>query len=99
MSFIYYLAMVSFIFVSVLLCFVVLIQESKSSGLGSAFGAGESGQSIFGTATADILTKFTTWLAVIFMVGCIVLSAWTGSVGRARDSQAARLMEEQQRGL
>jgi preprotein translocase subunit SecG len=81
MSFIYYLALVVFIFISVLLCFVILIQESKSMGMGASFG-GDAGGSVFGTSTADVLKKFTAWLAVIFMGACIVLSLWTSVLGR-----------------
>lgn len=72
----------------VVLCFVVLIQESKSSGLGASFG-GEASDSLFGTSTADVLKKFTGWLAVIFFVSCVLLSLWTASLGRAKASNNA----------
>ena len=82
MSFIYYVSLIVFMLISVLLCFVILIQESKSMGMGSSFG-GDAGESLFGTSTADVLKKFTAWLAVIFMVACIVLSLWTSALGRS----------------
>lgn len=66
-----------------ILCFVVLIQESKSTGLGASFG-GEGSDSLFGTSTADVLKKFTSWLAVIFLVACVFLSLWTTSLGRTK---------------
>ena len=53
-----------------LLCLVILIQESKSLGLGASFG-GDSGDSVFGTSTAAVLKKFTAYLAVIFIVSCV----------------------------
>lgn len=66
-----------------MICFVVLIQESKTTGLGASFG-GEGGDSLFGTSTADVLKKFTGWLAIIFLVVCVLLSLWTASMGRTR---------------
>ncbi|MBT3394077.1 MAG: preprotein translocase subunit SecG [Waddliaceae bacterium] len=95
MSFIYYFAIITFIVVALLLCLVVLIQESKSSGLGATFGGGDS-SSMFGASTADVLTKFTAWLATIFMVSCVVLSFWTGSLGRAKTKAASNEYIQQQ---
>ncbi len=73
---IYLSAIFLFITLCVVLCFVILIQESKSTGLGASFG-GDSGDSLFGTSTADVLKKFTGWLAVAFLVSCVLLSIWT----------------------
>lgn len=88
MTFIYFLALFFFIVLCMLLCFVVLIQESKSTGLGASFG-GDSGESIFGTSTADVLKKFTAWLAVIFLTSCVILSLWTTALGRAKTHTVA----------
>ena len=66
-----------------LLCFVILMQESKSSGLGASFG-GAASDSIFGTSTADVLKTFTGYLAAAFFVSCIILSLWTSSMGRSK---------------
>jgi preprotein translocase subunit SecG len=82
MAVVYYLFLFLFLFLAVILCFVILIQESKSSGLGAAFG-GDTGDSLFGTSTPAILKKVTAWLSVIFLGGCILLSIWTGAMGRA----------------
>lgn len=86
MTFLYYTTIVLFIMLCALLCFVILIQESKSTGLGASFG-GEAGESLFGTSTADVLKKFTAWLAVIFFAACIILSLWTNALGRTHQSQ------------
>lgn len=83
MTFIYYFTIMLFILLCVVLCFVILIQESKSSGLGASFG-GDAGDSVFGTSTADVLKKFTAWLAFIFLVSCVILSLWTGALARAK---------------
>lgn len=81
MSFAYYLAITLFLILSIILCFVILIQESKSTGLGASFG-GESSESMFGTSTADVLKQFTAWLAVAFFISCVLLSLWTSALGR-----------------
>ena len=84
MTALYYLLIFVFLFVSAILCLVILIQESKSSGLGASFG-GDSGDSLFGASTPEVLKKITAYLAVIFLGGCIVLSIWTGALGRAKE--------------
>jgi preprotein translocase subunit SecG len=83
-TFLYFASITLLILLCVVLCFVILIQESKSSGLGVAFG-GSASDSIFGTSTADVLKKFTAWLAAIFLVSCIVLSLWTAALGRSKE--------------
>lgn len=89
MTVIYYLFIFLFLLLSAILCFVILIQESKSSGLGASFG-GDTGDSLFGTSTPEILKKVTAGLAVIFLGGCIVLSLWTGAMGRAKQRTPAQ---------
>ena len=81
MTFIFYLFLFLFLFLCVLLSFVILIQESKSLGLGASFG-GDVSDSIFGTSTADVLKKFTAYLIAIFMASCLILSLWTSAKGR-----------------
>ena len=83
MNALYVIAIVFFILICFFTCLVILAQESKSMGLGASFG-GDSGDSVFGTATADILKKLTTWLAVIFMASSVVLSLWTSNLGRTQ---------------
>lgn len=93
MTALYYFFLISFIIICFLLCFVILIQESKTMGLGSSFG-GEASDSLFGTATADVLKKFTGWLAFIFLVGCILLSVWTTSLERTKSSKKVETLTE-----
>ena len=59
------------------------MQESKSTGLGASFG-GDVSDSLFGTSTADVLKKFTAWLAAIFLASCVLLSLWTAALGRSQ---------------
>ncbi len=87
MTFVYYLFLFLFLFLTALLCFIILIQESKSSGLGASFG-GEASDSLFGTSTPEVLKKVTGWLSFIFLAGCVVLSVWTGAMGRAKSKNS-----------
>jgi preprotein translocase subunit SecG len=82
MTFIYFFAIFLFLFLCVILCGVILIQESKSTGLGASFG-GDTGDSLFGTSTADVMKKFTGWLSAIFLVSCVLLSLWTSASARS----------------
>ena len=53
---------------------VVLLQQGKSADLAGAFG-GQGSQTAFGPrGAANLLTRLTTWGAVIFMVVSISLT-------------------------
>ncbi len=93
MTALFYLCIFLFVFLSVILCLIILVQESKSLGLGASFG-GDSGGSLFGTSTADVLKKITAWLAIIFMTACVVLSFWTGAMGRTQVQTLPTTIEE-----
>ncbi|MEZ5314819.1 MAG: preprotein translocase subunit SecG [Chlamydiales bacterium] len=86
MTIVYYLFLFLFLFISLILCCVILVQESKSSGLGASFG-GDVGDSLFGASTPEVLKKITAGLAICFLGGCIILSLWTGAIGRAKAQQ------------
>lgn len=88
-SFLYFAAITLFILLSIVLCFVILIQESKSSGLGASFG-GAASDSLFGTSTAEVLKKFTAWLAIVFFASCIILSLWTATLGRSKQIEPSQ---------
>lgn len=92
MTVIYYLAIFLFLFLCAMLCLVILMQESKTTGLGASFG-GDSQDSLFGTSTADVLKRFTGYLGIIFLVGCLVLSFWTSALGRAKEPIAPHQIE------
>src|SRR5690349_1413624 len=62
------------IFVCVFLVVVVLLQSGQSGDIAAAFG-GMGSQTAFGPrGAATVLTKATTWAAVLFMVTSITLS-------------------------
>jgi len=53
---------------------VILLQQGKSADLAGAFG-GQGSQTAFGPrGAANLLTRLTTWGAVIFMVVSLMLT-------------------------
>src|SRR5205823_13638396 len=62
------------VFVCLFLVIVVLLKSGQSGDIAAAFG-GTGSQTAFGPrGAATILTKATTWCAVIFMLTSITLS-------------------------
>jgi preprotein translocase subunit SecG len=62
------------VLVCIFLIFVVLLQQGKSADLAGAFG-GQGSQTAFGPrAAANVLTRLTTWSAIIFMCTSISLT-------------------------
>ena len=92
MTILFYTAIALFLVLCLLLTLVILVQESKSLGLGASFG-GDPGESIFGTSTAQVLKKFTATLAMVFMIACVLLSIWSAKMGR-RPTKAPVSIEE-----
>lgn len=93
MTVLFYLFLFLFLALSALVCFIILIQEAKSLGLGASFG-GDPGESVFGTSTAEVLKKFTAYTVAIFMVCSIFLSVWTSSLGRSKAHAIPTSIEE-----
>jgi preprotein translocase subunit SecG len=74
LSVLQYLFMFVYVIVCLLLLLVVLLQQGKGGDIASAFG-GSSSQAAFGArAGATLLTKATTVLGVLFMVGALALA-------------------------
>ncbi len=62
------------VIVCLILIGVVLLQQGKSADLAGAFG-GQGSQTAFGPrGAANLLTKVTTWAAIIFMFTSIGLT-------------------------
>jgi preprotein translocase subunit SecG len=69
------------VLVCLFLIIVVLLQSGQSGDIAAAFG-GQGSQTAFGPrGAATILTKATTWCAVIFMVTSITLSVMASRRG------------------
>lgn len=65
------------VFIHVVVCLflvgVVLLQQGRSADLAGAFG-GQGSQTAFGPrAAANVLTRLTTWSAIVFMCTSIIL--------------------------
>jgi preprotein translocase subunit SecG len=62
------------VIVCLILIGVVLLQQGKSADLAGAFG-GQGSQTAFGPrGAANLLTKVTTWAAIVFMFTSIGLT-------------------------
>ena len=73
MQILFYAVVAIHVLVSFFLIFVVLIQQGRSADLAGAFG-GQGSQTAFGPrAAGNVLTRLTTWSAVIFMCTSLTL--------------------------
>jgi preprotein translocase subunit SecG len=69
----YYVVATLYVLSCFLLLLVVLLQQGKGGDMASAFGGGGS-QTAFGArAGATVLTRASTILGALFMIGAIVL--------------------------
>jgi preprotein translocase subunit SecG len=74
MQILLYFVVVVHVIVCLFLIGVVLLQQGRSADLAGAFG-GQGSQTAFGPrAAANVLTRLTTWSAVIFMLTSISLT-------------------------
>jgi len=74
MQILLYVVIVAHVLVCIFLVVVVLLQQGRSADLAGAFG-GQGSQTAFGPrAAANVLTRLTTWSAIIFMVTSISLT-------------------------
>ncbi len=74
MQILFYFVVIVHVIVCFFLIVVVLLQQGRSADLAGAFG-GQGSQTAFGPrAAANVLTRLTTWSAVIFMVTSISLT-------------------------
>ena len=69
-----YLVTAIHVIVCLLLIVIILLQQGKSADLAAAFG-GQGSQTAFGPRSAsNLLSKSTTWLAVVFVITSITLT-------------------------
>jgi preprotein translocase subunit SecG len=74
MHIVLYVVVVLHVLVCLFLIGVVLLQQGRSADLAGAFG-GQGSQTAFGPrAAANVLTRLTTWSAIIFMLTSISLT-------------------------
>lgn len=78
--------------VSLLLIGIILIQPSKSGGMGAAFGG--VGESVFGGQAGSHLTRATVVMTAVFFLLTLVLASLIGHgvrMGRSDDGVTAAL--------
>jgi len=74
MQIFFYFVVVIHVIVSLFIIGVILLQQGRSADLAGAFG-GQGSQTAFGPrAAANVLTRLTTWSAVIFMCTSLTLT-------------------------
>ena len=79
--------------VSIVLISVVLMQASQGGGLSGTFG-GQAASSILGGQSAgNVLSKITTWLAVIFIGLAIFISILSGPTAETSSSLVKKASE------
>ena len=84
MQIFFYFVMLVHVLVCIFLIGVVLVQQGRSADLAGAFG-GQGSQTAFGPrAAANVLTRLTTWAAVIFMITSLSLTVLYSRGNHAR---------------
>ncbi len=64
-----------YVTVCLLLLLIVLLQQGKGGDMAAAFGGGGGSQAAFGARSgATVLTRATTVLGAMFMIGALVLA-------------------------
>ena len=98
---VYYLLVALYLLICLLLLLVVLLQQGKGGDMASAFGGGGSSQTAFGArAGATVLTRATTVLGALFMLGAIILGdlrAARPGIGAERREPAAPVQQTRAR--
>ncbi|MBK7157133.1 MAG: preprotein translocase subunit SecG [Ignavibacteria bacterium] len=87
------------ILISIVLMGVVLLQSSKGNGLAGPIG-GSSVTMAFGVRrTSDLLSKSTSILAAVLMVGCIAVNLMVGNTGTVNETLIQKNAGQQQQQL
>lgn len=72
---------------------LVLLQQGKGAEMGASFGSGAS-QTLFGsTGSGSVLTRFTSWMAVIFFATSLGLALIARQQAGAAAPQQSSLIE------
>ena len=72
----YYLVVTLYVLICGLLILTILLQQGKGGDIANAFGGGSS-QAVFGARSgATLLTRATSVLAALFVIGALVLTVW-----------------------
>jgi preprotein translocase subunit SecG len=73
---VYYVLVTLYVIVCGLLIITILLQQGKGGDIANAFGGGGS-QAVFGARSgATLLTRATSVLAALFILGAMALTVW-----------------------
>jgi preprotein translocase subunit SecG len=71
----YYLVLTLYVLACGLLIVTILLQQGKGGDIANAFGGGGGSQAVFGARSgATLLTRATSVLAALFVVGALALA-------------------------
>ncbi len=79
--------------VAFLIIVVTLMQRPKQEGLGAAFGGGMT-ENLFGAQTTNVLASITRWLAGLFFVFTLTISALYARQSGQQTTIQKQLMEQ-----
>lgn len=83
------------VIICIILTIVILLQSSKGGGLAGIFGGGGGMGAVFGgRGAASFLSKLTTALAIIFMVGSLIL----GLMSKTNTGKTSIVSQERSKG-
>jgi preprotein translocase subunit SecG len=86
--------LVIFVIAALVMILVIMLQDDQGEGIGGLFGGGSS--TAFGSRSGNILTRFTSILGAIFIVGAFAL-AWLNRTPETTDIvEKARLERVQE---
>jgi len=72
----YYFVVTLYVLICGLLIITILLQQGKGGDIANAFGGGSS-QAVFGARSgATLLTRATSVLAALFVIGALTLTVW-----------------------
>ncbi len=86
---------VVFVVSAIILTTIILLQDDQGEGIGGLFGGGSG--SAFGPRTGNVLTKFTSIVAAVFLLSAFG-AAWLSRTGTSEDIEAkakAKMLEEE----
>jgi preprotein translocase subunit SecG len=85
--------LIIFAIAALLMILVIMLQDDQGEGIGGLFGGGSS--SAFGSRSGNILTRFTSILGAIFIVGAFAL-AWLNRTPESSDILERARLEQMQ---
>lgn len=91
MSILLSISTVFFLILCVFLIIIILLQSDKSAGMGILGG---SSQSAFGSSTADVITKATSVMVAIFLLGSLGLSVLETQIASSLDKKIMQADEK-----